>query len=446
MKAHLFTLFSILIINVGICQNEPNDCLFNDNISDPVGLDIKGAASCNNYLSYIPGNNLNETPILTFRVNIHIYRDSNGNGVFQPSDIPQFYNQIALVNEHFNNLLPPVLSVSPPAPFIPSSRIQFRLTNVYFHDDSDFYFSDESCGSIFYDTHGINKNTEINIFYYRGTDINPIGVGCGPYPYVNMREHTYLDWASSQLLAHELGHVLGLPHTFSGTCSNCTDDSYDDTFYPDCNRDWLPCGINSIANCNNNPIHTGISNNIMGYNTCRKYFSPKQIGRMHYNAIVFSNRRNYLDCNYDNAQSITISNSHSVWESAKFVRGDIIIQSGSSLSIRCDVYMPPTGKIIVQTGAKLIIDEGRITSSCDNMWQGVMLHGNINQSQQIINGMPVYQGMVEMKNGAIIENAVNGISTMRRDANGNIDWSSFGGIIRASNSSFLNNKRDVEFM
>lgn len=81
-------------------------------------------------------------------------------------------------------------------------------------------------------------------------------------------------WANMQLLAHELGHTIGLPHTFPGN-AGCGDDMFDDTYFPNENRDWKDCGINeTYAQCGGG---VGISNNIMGYNKCRSYPSCREI-------------------------------------------------------------------------------------------------------------------------------------------------------------------------
>jgi hypothetical protein len=51
-----------------------------------------------------------------------------------------------------------------------------------------------------------------------------------------------------------------------------------------------------------------------------------------------------------------------------------------------------------------------------------------------------------MKNNAIIADANDAVSLIGLDNNGQVDWSKSGGLIKATMSQFLNNKRDVEFM
>ncbi len=56
------------------------------------------------------------------------------------------------------------------------------------------------------------------------------------------------------------------------------------------------------------------------------------------------------------------------------------------------------------------------------------------------------QGFVEIKNGAIIENARDAIFLAGLKSTGDIDYSKLGGIVKATNSTFRNNKRDVSFV
>jgi len=51
------------------------------------------------------------------------------------------------------------------------------------------------------------------------------------------------------------------------------------------------------------------------------------------------------------------------------------------------------------------------------------------------------QGTVELKNGAVIENAMNGITNWHPG-----DWNAMGGIIIANGATFRNNRRSIEFM
>ncbi len=257
-------------------------------------------------------------------------------------------------------------------------------------------------------------------------------------------------WAGVQLIGHELGHVIGLPHTFSG----CNDDIYDDTYHPDLNRAWLDCGqnVSYTVNCTP-PNYTGISNNIMGYNKCRSYLSPKQMGRIHFFNITEDHKRKYIQSDFDPGQQDVIVYNDAIWTSSKVVNSNIIIETNKELTIKCGVYLCSHSKIIVKPGAKLIIDGGKITSSGDSFWKGIQVWGNDEAHQYTINGQCA-QGQVILKNGAVIENANRGVLLGKFDSGtDNYDDEYAGGIIKVEanysldepSASFINNEFAVIF-
>ncbi|GIV28808.1 MAG: hypothetical protein KatS3mg027_2622 [Bacteroidia bacterium] len=429
-------------------------------------------------------NNYNKLPILTIPININIWQDNNAGNNWgnSSSTINRFYSIIAQVNSFYsNNCQPQYYGVYDPSitQFLSNTKIRFEIQGIYFYTNSTLNITtDSGVLTDYLQNNHPERLNQLNIHITRQDPNSGVIAGYSNGPsstplIVTYNKHSNPlnpgiggDYAFSQHLAHELGHNLSLLHTYDGNNNGLYGPG--DACCPETNvisnPDFLDdifgfnppnwCGaVNGQVcyhkhqwSCNPSCI-PGSSNNMMGGTQNACYFSPKQIAKM-YRALCLLPIRKIVKCeNYgNNLPKIEVANNES-WDFDIWLYNDLVVKAGNTLTIKCKVAFPPGYRLIVEPTAKLILDGGVLTSHGDcNMWQGIMLHGNINQSQQIINGMPVYQGMVEMKNGAIIENAVNGISTMRRDANGNIDWSSFGGIIRASNSSFLNNKRDVEFM
>jgi hypothetical protein len=122
----------------------------------------------------------------------------------------------------------------------------------------------------------------------------------------------------------------------------------------------------------------------------------------------------------------------------KFFYNSLRVTNNSTLTITADVYMPAASAIVVEPGSELILDGGRLTSACGDMWQGIEVHGNTNMIQTDAN-----QGVLTTKNGAVIENARDAIRLW--DAT-NSDWTSLGGIVRCTNTDFINNRRSCEFM
>ncbi|MCL2131036.1 MAG: T9SS type A sorting domain-containing protein, partial [Lentimicrobiaceae bacterium] len=112
------------------------------------------------------------------------------------------------------------------------------------------------------------------------------------------------------------------------------------------------------------------------------------------------------------------------------IMGTLVIDSGVVLTINTTVYCAPNTKIIVKPTAKLIIDGGTLTSACDGyLWEGIVVMGDDNAPQ-----IDSLQGVVELKNGAEIRDAVCGIRVES------------GGIIYAEDDAhFINNKQSVYF-
>jgi len=83
---------------------------------------------------------------------------------------------------------------------------------------------------------------------------------------------------------------------------------------------------------------------------------------------------------------------------------NIKIPNGATLILKGELSMPQEGKITIEKGGKLIIDGGKITQNCDGLWQGIEVQGNTNHPND-----ENYQGVLILKNGAIIEHAKKAI-------------------------------------
>ena len=128
------------------------------------------------------------------------------------------------------------------------------------------------------------------------------------------------------------------------------------------------------------------------------------------------------------------------------VRGEVHIKSGYSLTISgirvefadSQKSWDPT-KIIVEPGAKLILENNAVLSALSNcgdqgMWEGIEVWGNSSVSQSFSN-----QGWVVMHNSTI-EHAHVAVDLMRPGY-----WDMTGGVIQSYNSTFQNNRRSIAF-
>lgn len=148
-----------------------------------------------------------------------------------------------------------------------------------------------------------------------------------------------------------------------------------------------------------------------------------------------------VNCSTFIYQSIPLEISTTqTWKEIKYINQDIIVKTGKTLTIRDYAFMVKDSKIIVERGAKLVIDGGVLTCPCGNTWKGIEVWGDNTKAQYASN-----QGVVELKYGARVENAMFGITTCKR-VNNTYYLSYTGGIVRATNCTFRNNFRDVEFL
>jgi len=160
---------------------------------------------------------------------------------------------------------------------------------------------------------------------------------------------------------------------------------------------------------------------------------PGMVGAGRINAYrAVSLAQNY----HNNNDTIT---SNETWSTDSYRGGTIVVDSLATLTITGTLHCSSSARLIVRPGGKLVIDGGTLTSACDGeMWQGIEVVGDRTKRQ-----LAQYQGIVELRNGATIENAHCGIRT---GLQGDASYATTGGIIRAEDAYFINNRRSVEFL
>ena len=196
-----------------------------------------------------------------------------------------------------------------------------------------------------------NENKEFLHVFYTGSSSSVPAFGCGPSPfYLNVSK--FLEngrYATAQLTAHELGHCIGLRHTNTPQFS---DLPRKDKF------GWINCNSNNV------------SNNIMGYNLCRNYLSPMQIGHVHQRYSTINELSLTTNNLISNKSKIVIKkNTH--WHKNILSKGTVIIKKNKTLTVSKNLLIPKNGIIVLEKNSKIIVDGGRIYSPSKD-WKGIM--------------------------------------------------------------------------
>jgi hypothetical protein len=252
-------------------------------------------------------------PIKIICCKAHVFRDSAGQGHFQNDEAWRVVRIFGWANMRYGNVNPPSDVPTPPLGTISDTRIRFQLRecDVSFYDDTTLHTS-ASVSAVQAAAVAKNPNTlkYLNIYYTNGN----IGGGSAfatlpsalltfdswavmlgvPFPQSNP-SYSGADWAGSNTLAHELGHVLGELHTYSGggasaICNVSSPDYLFDVFGT--NPSTCPHICNWAPNASiQDPPNAVVTNNLMGGNKDNFWVSPLQAAIMYRSLKNLSVRR-----------------------------------------------------------------------------------------------------------------------------------------------------------
>ena len=389
-------------------------------------------------------------PVISIKVNVHIFRKDDGTGN-RWLDTEEYRDSLRMMFDYANQISSTNCSYSesiPNAEFIPDSKYRFILDSIYYYNNTALaYASDNNPINNFLlanyperlNNYALHMNLFSNCDYSGKSTLNSniqscLFVKCYTGHYSGL-------WANALLLNHEIGHNFGLHHPYGSEETDLTDPEFLWDLFGTTKQSWCENPTNNEVcyhdggwDCDINDPSATCTNNIMGGNKDARHFTALQCARIH-RSLRMGNIRKHA-YGYTDVPKVIDKNEN--WDFNYKSYQDIIVNSNVTLTISCRLEMVSQSKIVVKPGGKLIIDGGIITNAHhEGMWQGIQVWGIDSLHQYLSNGQYL-QGVLELRNGATIENAVCAVDLWNP-----LDEHSEGGIVWAEDAAFRNNAKAV---
>lgn len=243
-------------------------------------------------------------------------------------------------------------------------------------------------------------------------------------------EEDFTWWRLGRLSNHEFGHTRNLRHSFhcGNPCNGIDLDADAECYGSCCGGGGSGCG--GCWGGSQQQLTMAYGESIYNFTVCEY--------EQMWNYII-NNPSAYQDFDpcaedFNGDPYIVDYNGHVVWDQKKMFATDVRIRTGTTLEITCEVHMGRDRHIIVEEGAKLIVNGGKITNLCDVYWRGIKVYGGNSDFD------------VKITNAAVIENTSAAAVSMFAPEPWPAVQNWGNGILHAENSFFNNTRRMVEFM
>jgi hypothetical protein len=319
-------------------------------------------------------NNQRGGQLVVIPFQIHLFQASNGSSNLTLAEI---YNEIDSVNYFYANA--GLVFVECLAPQI--------INNDYYYE-FDYNLHDADVLNQFY------TNNVVNMYFANTVTSSDGSSLCGYSRYPPSEDYVVMAAncaTNGSTLAHELGHLFGLPHTHGGTPDELVDGSNCDTEGDYiCDTPADPTLSNSIVNTNciytgtatdaNGMLYVPDPNNIMSYSrkNCRDYFSPMQYLVIN---TTYNDFRNYLVCSFPTSVNEKINNLDFIIFPNPGLN-NINLSLSNNLVNSMIVFYNSTGSKIVEINCN---DKFKSIST-ENWENGIYFYTIVNSTGKVLNG------------------------------------------------------------
>jgi len=398
LKFFLICIFSFLITNVNKAQFE---CTVMGSTSPRI-------TDCSQF--DLTTDEILCLPDVTFKLAFHFQEDQNGNNFICDPMHPLIYNQpwtsqyapnlVSLILSHMNSQMSHALIYDGGEI---DAKIRFELRGTGECGTALFTYSQGQSPALLPDalnvvflSNNVNQTT-IGGFTNFGASTIYMNNTINDWVYGNQLKRF---WVVANTMMHEFGHTRFLDHAYY--CGNVCDG-----IDLDANGECPLQGM-CVSNQNNQGTGCGTSqqNLMMGTGGNPSNVTECEFGEL-WNYIINNDVtfQDFETCDLppSNDKIVYDENSAIVWDVKKIFTKHVVIKSGTTITVNCEVEMGDDKEIVVEDGAKLIVEGGTITSICEKPWRGIKVYG----------GSDDYA--VEIRAGSTIENAAQGAVSMFHD-------------------------------